>query len=271
MSKAVEARDQGAGAQGRPAYGCESKRQRRKTIARFAATGLCGLCRECRHAGYCRYRRHACVGAVSSRRGPHECGATNFRVFGPDETVSTVWTRYSKLRIVSGKPRPCRTTNFAHTGQVMEMLSEHQCEGWLEGYLLTGRHGLFNCYEAFIHIVDSMFNQHAKWLKVSAGLPWRSSRSLNYLLSSHVWRQDHNGFTTKTRAFWITSSTKRRKSSACTTSRRELPLVRHGSLSAQQALRQRRRGRQTSRTPMAVYGCCRQTLHRRGRNLAVGQ
>ena len=78
----------------------------------------------------------------------------------------------------------------------MEMLSEHQCQGWLEGYLLTGRHGLFNSYEAFIHIVDSMFNQHAKWLKVSAGLPWRAPiASLNYLLASHVWRQDHNGFT----------------------------------------------------------------------------
>jgi len=78
----------------------------------------------------------------------------------------------------------------------VEMLSEHQCEGWLEGYLLTGRHGLFNCYEAFIHIVDSMFNQHAKWLKVTAGLAWRRKiASLNYLLSSHVWRQDHNGFT----------------------------------------------------------------------------
>ena len=78
----------------------------------------------------------------------------------------------------------------------MEMLSEHQCEGWLEGYLLTGRHGVFNCYEAFIHIVDSMFNQHAKWLKVTAHLPWRRKiASLNYLLASHVWRQDHNGFT----------------------------------------------------------------------------
>ena len=85
---------------------------------------------------------------------------------------------------------------LARTGRVVEMLSEHQCEGWLEGYLLTGRHGLFNCYEAFIHIVDSMFNQHAKWLKVCRGLPWRRSiASLNYLLTSHVWRQDHNGFT----------------------------------------------------------------------------
>ncbi|HMA08794.1 MAG TPA: phosphoketolase family protein, partial [Ramlibacter sp.] len=85
---------------------------------------------------------------------------------------------------------------LAPSGRVMEMLSEHQCEGWLEGYLLTGRHGLFNCYEAFIHIVDSMFNQHAKWLKVTSHLPWRRKiASLNYLLASHVWRQDHNGFT----------------------------------------------------------------------------
>ncbi|MGQ3201454.1 MAG: phosphoketolase, partial [Microbacterium aurantiacum] len=80
-------------------------------------------------------------------------------------------------------------------GRVMEVLSEHMCQGWLEGYLLTGRHGLFSCYEAFIHIVDSMFNQHAKWLKVSSKLPWRKPvSSLNYLLTSHVWRQDHNGF-----------------------------------------------------------------------------
>jgi xylulose-5-phosphate/fructose-6-phosphate phosphoketolase len=85
--------------------------------------------------------------------------------------------------------------HVAPDGRVMEMLSEHQCEGWLEGYLLTGRHGFFSCYEAFIHIVDSMFNQHAKWLKVDARHPWRRPiASLNYLLTSHVWRQDHNGF-----------------------------------------------------------------------------
>src|SRR5207237_7177498 len=84
----------------------------------------------------------------------------------------------------------------AASGRVMEVLSEHECQGWLEGYLLTGRHGLFNSYEAFIHIVDSMFNQHAKWLKTTLALPWRRKiASLNYLLSSHVWRQDHNGFT----------------------------------------------------------------------------
>ena len=87
------------------------------------------------------------------------------------------------------------TTTSRPDGRVMEVLSEHLCQGWLEGYLLTGRHGLFNCYEAFIHIVDSMFNQHAKWLKVTRGIPWRRPiASLNYLLTSHVWRQDHNGF-----------------------------------------------------------------------------
>ncbi len=101
---------------------------------------------------------------------------------------------------VTNRQWEARTQNndefLAVDGRVMEMLSEHQCEGWLEGYLLTGRHGLFNCYEAFIHIVDSMFNQHAKWLKVTATLPWRRPiASLNYLLASHVWQQMHNGFT----------------------------------------------------------------------------
>ena len=122
----------------------------------------------------------------------------NFRLFGPDETVSNgldlvfeATNRQWELPVNS------KTDDFlAPEGHVLEMLSEHQCEGWLEGYLLTGRHGLFNCYEAFIHIIDSMFNQHAKWLKVTSTLPWRRRiASLNYLLSSHVWRQDHNGFT----------------------------------------------------------------------------
>jgi xylulose-5-phosphate/fructose-6-phosphate phosphoketolase len=121
----------------------------------------------------------------------------NFRVFGPDETVSNGLDALFEVTNRQWEAATAQNDEFlARTGQVMEMLSEHQCEGWLEGYLLTGRHGLFNCYEAFIHIVDSMFNQHAKWLKVSAGLPWRRKiASLNYLLSSHVWRQDHNGFT----------------------------------------------------------------------------
>ena len=122
--------------------------------------------------------------------------STNFRVFSPDETASNRWgavfevtNRCSTAEIIPGDD------HVAPDGRVMEMLSEHQCEGWLEGYLLTGRHGMFSCYEAFIHIVDSMFNQHAKWLKVSNQIPWRRPiASLNYLLSSHVWRQDHNGF-----------------------------------------------------------------------------
>src|ERR1700723_1841052 len=121
----------------------------------------------------------------------------NFRIFGPDETVSNGLEAVFEVTNRQWWAETIPDDEFlARSGQVMEMLSEHQCEGWLEGYLLTGRHGLFNCYEAFIHIVDSMFNQHAKWLKVTAGLTWRRKiASLNYLLSSHVWRQDHNGFT----------------------------------------------------------------------------
>ncbi|MGO9040008.1 MAG: phosphoketolase, partial [Steroidobacteraceae bacterium] len=121
----------------------------------------------------------------------------NFRIFGPDETLSNGLEAVFEATNRQWQAAVVENDEFlARTGQVMEMLSEHQCEGWLEGYLLTGRHGLMNCYEAFIHIVDSMFNQHAKWLKVTAALPWRRKiASLNYLLSSHVWRQDHNGFT----------------------------------------------------------------------------
>ncbi len=123
-------------------------------------------------------------------------GARNFRVFSPDETASNRWgalfdvtTRCSTAQVIP------IDDHVSHDGRVMEMLSEHQCQGWLEGYLLTGRHGFFSCYEAFIHIIDSMFNQHAKWLKVTRSLPWRRPiASLNYLLTSHVWRQDHNGF-----------------------------------------------------------------------------
>ncbi|MDB5810117.1 MAG: Fructose-6-phosphate phosphoketolase [Betaproteobacteria bacterium] len=124
-------------------------------------------------------------------------GQRNFRVFGPDETLSNGLEAVFQKTARQWQAATAPNDEFlAATGRVMEMLSEHQCEGWLEGYLLTGRHGLFNCYEAFIHIVDSMFNQHAKWLKVAAQLPWRRKiASLNYLLASHVWRQDHNGFT----------------------------------------------------------------------------
>ncbi len=125
------------------------------------------------------------------RRNPE-----TFRLFGPDETASN---RLSPVFEATDRAWDAETLptddHLAPDGRVMEVLSEHQCQGWLEGYLLTGRHGLFNCYEAFIHIVDSMFNQHAKWLKMTSEIPWRRPiASLNYLLTSHVWRQDHNGF-----------------------------------------------------------------------------
>ena len=123
--------------------------------------------------------------------------ARNFRVWGPDETASN---RLDALFEVTDKvfmePLLATDEHLSTNGRVMEVLSEHMCQGWLEGYLLTGRHGFFSCYEAFIHIVDSMFNQHAKWLKVTRKIAWRRPvASLNYLLTSHVWRQDHNGFT----------------------------------------------------------------------------
>jgi xylulose-5-phosphate/fructose-6-phosphate phosphoketolase len=120
----------------------------------------------------------------------------NFRVFSPDENNSNRWQDILEVtkRCYVAEILP-EDDNLAPDGRVMEVLSEHQCQGWLEGYLLTGRHGFFSCYEAFIHIIDSMFNQHAKWLKVCNHIPWRRPiGSLNYLLSSHVWRQDHNGF-----------------------------------------------------------------------------
>ncbi len=125
------------------------------------------------------------------RQNPH-----TFRIFSPDETASNRWSAVFEAtdRMLMAEILP-GDDHISREGRVLEMLSEHQCQGWLEGYLLTGRHGFFSCYEAFIHIIDSMFNQHAKWLKVCANIPWRRPiASLNYLLTSHVWRQDHNGF-----------------------------------------------------------------------------
>ena len=120
----------------------------------------------------------------------------NFRVMGPDETESN---RLSAIFEVTGRTSMAEIlptdVHVSRDGRVMEILSEHMCQGWLEGYLLTGRHGFFSCYEAFIHIVTSMYNQHAKWLEAVRHIAWRKPiASLNYLLTSHVWRQDHNGF-----------------------------------------------------------------------------
>ncbi|QEL20354.1 phosphoketolase family protein [Limnoglobus roseus] len=123
--------------------------------------------------------------------------AKNFRLFSPDELASNRWQDVLDVtdRCYTADLEPNDGTHLSPDGRTMEVLSEHQCQGWLEGYLLTGRHGFFSCYEAFVHIVDSMLNQHAKWLKVCREVPWRRPiASLNYLLSSHVWRQDHNGF-----------------------------------------------------------------------------
>ncbi len=121
---------------------------------------------------------------------------TNFRIFSPDETSSNRWAAVFEVTDRASMAEILESDeHVAQDGRIMEMLSENQCQGWLEGYLLTGRHGFFSCYEAFIHIIDSMFNQHAKWLKVTRHIPWRRPiASLNYLLTSHVWRQDHNGF-----------------------------------------------------------------------------
>ena len=122
--------------------------------------------------------------------------ARNFRIFSPDETASNRWNDVFDATDRDSTAEILPTDDHVSPdGRVMEVLSEHQCQGWLEGYLLTGRHGIFSCYEAFIHIVDSMFNQHAKWLKTTRHIPWRRPlASLNYMLTSHVWRQDHNGF-----------------------------------------------------------------------------
>ena len=120
----------------------------------------------------------------------------NFRIFGPDETASNRLDAVYEVtdKVFAGEILDV-DEHLARSGRVVEMLSEHTCQGWLEGYLLTGRHGLFSCYEAFIHLVDSMVNQHAKWLKTTREIEWRPPvASLNYLLTSHVWRQDHNGF-----------------------------------------------------------------------------
>ena len=155
----------------------------------------------------------------------------------------------------------------------MEILSETTCEGWLEGYLLTGRHGFFSCYEAFIHIVDSMFNQHAKWLKTSRTLPWRRPiASLNYLLTSHVWRQDHNGFSPPGPGLHRPRGEQEgRGRPGLPAAGHEHPAVHRGPLPAQPELRERDRGRQAAQPGLAGHGRRRPALHPGRRDLGVGQ
>ena len=145
----------------------------------------------------------------------------------------------------------------------MEMLSEHTCQGWLEGYLLTGRHGFFSCYEAFIHIVDSMFNQHAKWLKVTRDIAWRRPiASLNYLLTSHVWRQDHNGFSHQDPGFIDHVVNKKgRDCPRLSAARREYAALGHRSLPAQPRIRECNRDWKAARHAMAEYGRRGPPLH----------
>ena len=198
----------------------------------------------------------------------------NFRLFSPDESNSNRW---QDVLDVTNRAWMAETfpydDHLAPDGRVMEVLSEHQCQGWLEGYLLTGRHGFFSCYEAFIHIIDSMFNQHAKWLKVCNDIPWRRPiGSLNYLLSSHVWRQDHNGFSHQDPGFIDHVVNKKAE-----VVRVYLPpdanclLVGHRSLPAQPQLRQRRRGRQAAGAAMADNGRGAQALRGGARDLGMGE
>ena len=165
------------------------------------------------------------------------------------------------------------TTTSPRTAASWRSCREHLCQGWLEGYLLTGRHGLFNCYEAFIHIVDSMFNQHAKWLKVTRGIPWRRPiASLNYLLSSHVWRQDHNGFSHQDPGFIDHVVNKKAEIiRVYLPPDANTPAVGRRPLPAQPRLRQRHRGRQAARAGLAADGRGDPALHARHRHLGLGR
>ena len=219
-------------------------------------------------------RRRACRGSSSATSSSSTPSSANFRVFSPDETASNRWnavfevtTRASVAEIIP------HDDHVSPDGRVMEMLSEHQCEGWLEGYLLTGRHGFFSCYEAFIHIVDSMFNQHAKWLKVTRHIPWRRPiASLNYLLTSHVWRQDHNGFSHQDPGLHRPRRQQegRRHPRLPAAGRQHAP-QRDRPLPAQRELRQRHRRRQAARAAVAHDGPGHQALHRGARHLGLGE
>ncbi len=195
-----------------------------------------------------------------------------FRVFGPDETASNRLSAVFEATDWVWEADILPTDDhLGRRGQVMEVLSEHLCQGWLEGYLLTGRDGLFNCYEAFIHIVDSMFNQHANWLKVTRGFSWRPPiASLNYLLSSHVWRQDHNGFSHQDPGFIDHVANKGGGRSRVPAAGRELPAVGGRPLPAQPPLRQRGRRRQAAEPRLPVHGGRDHPLHAGGGDLGLG-
>ena len=188
-------RGDGVGARGGAAHERQPARQRRVALAGARATRTSVPTRSTSRLPRRHQRGDARARRVAARRGQPPI-ATASGSWAPTKPSQIGWGRCWTQPTASGRRGGSMATITSQPqGQVMEVLSEHLCQGWLEGYLLTGRHGLFNCYEAFIHIVDAMFNQHAKWLKVARQIPWRRPiPSLNYLLSSHVWRQDHNGF-----------------------------------------------------------------------------
>ncbi len=198
----------------------------------------------------------------------------NFRVFGPDETASN---RLQHVFEVTNRAWAAETLPYddhlAPDGRVMEILSEHTCQGWIEGYLLTGRHGLFNCYEAFIHIIDSMFNQHAKWLKTCREIQWRRPiPSLNYLLTSHVWRQDHNGFSHQDPGFIDYVCNK--KSSVIGVylpPDANYPAFHYRAMPQEPESHQYHRGRQKPRAAVAEHGRSGKALHGGHRHLGMGQ
>ncbi len=200
--------------------------------------------------------------------------ARNLRLFSPDEFNSNRWQDVLEVTERAWMAdRLSYDDHLAPDGRVMEMLSEHQCQGWLEGYLLTGRHGFFSCYEAFIHIVDSMFNQHAKWLKTCGHIPWRRPiASLNYLLSSHVWRQDHNGFSHQDPGFiGHVVNKKAEVDPGLSPTRCQLPAERDRPLPAEPQLRQRGRRRQAARAAVADDVAGGRALRGRRGHLDVGE
>jgi hypothetical protein len=195
-----------------------------------------------------------------------------FRLFGPDETASNRLAPSSRSRTEPGRRSGCRRTTGSRRRTGAEVLSEHLCQGWLEGYLLTGRHGFFNCYEAFIHIVDSMFNQHAEVAEGDTRHPVASPLpSLNYLLSSHVWRQDHNGFSHQDPGFIDHVVNKKAEViRVYLPARREHAALGRRPLPAQPPLRQRDRRRQAARARLPVDGRRDRALHARPRHLGLG-
>ena len=210
---------------------------------------------------------------LAARRDPRPT-RDRFRLFGPDEIASNrlgaVFEVTDRAFVAATEPGD---DHLSPDGRVMEVLSEHLCQGWLEGYLLTGRHGLFTSYEAFIHVVDSMVNQHAKWLKVTRGIPWRRPiASLNYLLSSHVWRQDHNGFSHQDPGLHRPRRQQEgRGRPGLPAAGREHPAVHDGPLPAQPALHQRGGRRQAVRADLADDGRGGAALPPRPGHLGLGQ